>query len=73
MWSSLDDHSQNPVTSFYESETDHCLALFIELFKHAADKIDFNVQSFLGNLPLHGVSTQLLLVPKVLSTNKTRY
>jgi ankyrin repeat protein len=57
MWSSLDDHSQNPVTSFYESESDHCVALFIELFKHAADKIDFNVQSFLGNLPLHGCWT----------------
>jgi ankyrin repeat protein len=52
MWSSFDDHSQRPRCDYAE-EPDNCLTVFFELFKHAADKLDFNVQSFLGNLPLH--------------------
>jgi hypothetical protein len=61
MWSSFDDHSQRPRCDYAE-ESDNCLTVFFELFKHAADKLDFNVQSFCGNLPLHCVSTLLFFL-----------
>lgn len=60
-WSSFEDHSQNPTISYYEGETEVVIPLFVELFK-LADKLDFNVQTFLGNLPLHGVSSIVFLI-----------